>query len=66
MLIGNKNVKYGLTVPKAKAKAPVAKPLNVFGDDDDSGDEAKAVGRDIARQGARKLADSKVRRMDYL
>lgn len=62
MIIGNKGIKYGLSVPaaKQKAKGTVAKPLNVFGEDDDSGEETKAVGRDIARQGIRKLADSKV------
>lgn len=62
MIIGNKGVKYGLTVPQAKqkAKVPAVKPLNVFGEDEDSGGEAQAVEREIVRQGAKKLADSKV------
>eukprot|EP00884_Botryococcus_braunii_P012394 jgi/Botrbrau1/21155/Bobra.0061s0049.1 len=65
MIIGNKGIKYGLSAPaaKQKAKAVVVKPLNVFGDDDESGDESKAVGRDIARQGVRKLADTKIAQM---
>lgn len=62
MIIGNKGVKYGLTVPQAKqkGKVPAVKPLNVFGEDEDSGGEPQAVEREIVRQGAKKLADTKV------
>jgi hypothetical protein len=61
MLTGLKGVKYGLQPgAKSKAKPALQKPLNVFGVDDDSGDEAPTVGRDIARQAAKKQADKKV------
>jgi hypothetical protein len=63
MLTGLKGVKYGLQ-PGAKAKAPLHKPaLKAFTDDDDD-DGAPAtggsIGRDLARQAAKKATDKKV------
>ena len=61
MLTGLKGVKYGLQPgAKQKLKPALQKPLIVFGADDDSGDEAPTVGKDIARQAAKKQADKKV------
>lgn len=69
MLIGQKGVKYGLTVRKpdgAKggkpAAAPAKKKQSVFGGDDDSDEDPQQnVEAQIARQAARKQADKKVR-----
>ena len=63
MLTGLKGVKYGLQ-PGAKAKAPLHKPaLKAFTEDDDD-DEApttgSSIGRDIARQAAKKASNKKV------
>lgn len=60
MLIGQKGVKYGLTVPKPKAK-PAAPPpkKSVFGDDDSDEDAQANVEQQIARQAARKQTDKK-------
>ncbi len=60
MLTGLKGVKYGLQ-PGAKAKQTglVSKPLAAFVDDDDS-EAVPNIGKDIARQAAKKRADAKV------
>lgn len=60
MLSGFEGVRYGLTVPKKASKPGIQKNLSAFGDDDDSGDEKKAVGKNIERQAQRKLSDQKV------
>lgn len=62
MLTGFKGIKYGLQPGvKAKQKGPAGRPLAAFIDDDGDGD-APSVGKDIARQAAKKRADAKVRR----
>ena len=66
MLTGFKNVKYGLQ-PGAKAKPALQKPaLKAFADDDEDDAPAtagSAIGRDIARQAAKKASDKKVQRL---
>ncbi|KAK9833323.1 hypothetical protein WJX81_006455 [Elliptochloris bilobata] len=60
MLTGFKGVKYGLQPgTKAKQRGLVPKPLAAFAEDDDA-DAAPCVGKDIARQAAKKRADAKV------
>ncbi|KAK9903590.1 hypothetical protein WJX75_009420 [Coccomyxa subellipsoidea] len=60
MLTGLKGVKYGLQPgAKPKSKPVLQKPINVFGDDDDDDDDGD-IGKDIARQAAKKQNDKKV------
>ena len=62
MLIGQKGIKYGLTVPASKNKSATAKPapkLAAFGDDDSDG-EHEAVPQQLARQAASKRSNTKV------
>jgi len=62
MLIGQKGVKYGLTVPKQKPKQAAAPPKkkSVFGEEDSDDDGQANVEQQIARQAARKQTDKKV------
>jgi hypothetical protein len=65
MIVGQKGVKYGLQLRTDK-QAPAARQgggaapgrLAAFGADSDSDDD---IGAQVARQAARKVADSKVR-----
>lgn len=61
MIIGKKGQKYGLITRTDKQKQPPAKPaggaLAAFGADSDSDED---IGAQVARQAARKVADSKV------
>lgn len=63
-IVGQKGVKYGLQSrqqPKPQQQAqPAGGRLAAFGGDSDSDEEG--VGAQVARQAARKVADSKVRR----
>lgn len=62
LIIGQKGVKYGLITHKDEskpAKAPAGK-LAAFGGDSDSDEDN--IEAQVARQAARKVADSKVRR----
>ena len=63
ILIGQKGVKYGLTVRGAPGaqKKPVQPKKPVFGEDESDEEEAN-VEQQIARQAARKQTDKKVRR----
>ena len=62
MLIGQKGVKYGLTVPKQKSKQAAApsKKKSVFGEEYSDDDGQANVEQQIARQAARKQTDKKV------
>ncbi len=63
MVVGQKGVKYGLQLrsdrqpPATKQPAAAARGLAAFGVDSDSDED---VGAQVARQAARKVADSKV------
>jgi hypothetical protein len=60
LIIGQKGVKYGLITRKDDTKPASAKPgkLAAFGGDSDSDDDN--IEAQVARQAARKVADSKV------
>lgn len=61
MVIGQKGVKYGLITRKdepSKAKQPAGGRLAAFGGDSDSDEDN--IGAQVARQAARKVADTKV------
>lgn len=63
MLLGQKGVKYGLTVRAPPGAKPAAKPVqkkSVFGDEDSEEEGQDNVEQQIARQAARKQTDKKV------
>lgn len=58
MLVGQKGVKYGLITRKDEKKQPPASgKLAAFAADSDSDED---IGAQVARQAARKVADTKV------
>ncbi|KAK9827568.1 hypothetical protein WJX74_010906 [Apatococcus lobatus] len=63
MLLGQKGVKYGLTIPKQKAqqKKPAAKgPIKAFAQDESDEEQDNSVGLQVARHAATKQSDAKV------
>lgn len=58
MLVGQAGVRYGLQTRQPKPAGQPAGKLAAFGADSDS--EEETVGAQVARQAARKVADSKV------
>ncbi len=62
MLLGQKGIKYGLTIPKQKTqqKPTTRGPIKAFAQDDSDEEPGNTVDQQVARQAATKRSDAKV------